>query len=27
MKDVENLMLVEYLPLQCRCSAVLNPFC
>ena len=26
-KDLENMALVEYEPLRCKCSAVINPFC
>ena len=27
MKDLENLPLVEYDPLKCKCGSILNPFC
>lgn len=26
-KDLENLALVEYEPLRCKCQAILNPYC
>lgn len=26
MKDLENLMMVEYSPLYCKCGAILNPY-
>ena len=26
-KDIENLALVEYEPLRCRCKSILNPYC
>jgi protein transport protein SEC23 len=26
MQDIENLMLVEYASLSCKCGALLNPF-
>ncbi|KAM3130641.1 hypothetical protein pb186bvf_017233 [Paramecium bursaria] len=27
MKDLENLVVVEYSPLYCRCGSILNPYC
>jgi len=27
MKDIENLLFVEYKPQTCKCQAILNPFC
>ena len=26
-KDIENLALVEYEPLRCRCRVIINPYC
>ena len=26
-KELDNMILVEYEPLKCRCGAVVNPFC